>query len=83
MNREADGQRQSECCRGALSAVSAAVPDQQSNVTGPIPLDCDCGRPRFLTSDLFVNGCSELCIDHNGEKYTLRITRQNKLILNK
>ena len=46
-------------------------------------LDCGCGRPGFLTKELFPEGCHELCLDHNGEKYTLRITKQNKLILNK
>lgn len=40
-------------------------------------------RPRLSTEDLFRAGRSEVCIDHNGMTYILRITRQNKLILNK
>ena len=81
MARAADGQGRSDCCSDTPSAATSGKGGNPSG--GPLPLDCDCGRPRFLTSDLFVNGCDELCIDHNGEKYTLRITRQNKLILNK
>ena len=58
-------------------------PDMSPVHPRPRALGCDCGRPRYRTEDLFPDGCDELCIDHGGEKYTLRITRQNKLILNK
>jgi hemin uptake protein HemP len=34
------------------------------------------------THDLF-NGQREICIEHEGEQYRLRITRRNKLILQK
>lgn len=38
--------------------------------------------PVYSTDDLF-NGSREIEIEHNGEIYRLRITRQGKLILNK
>lgn len=34
------------------------------------------------TQDLFA-GAREICIEHEGEKYRLRITRRGKLILQK
>ncbi|HWU65242.1 MAG TPA: hemin uptake protein HemP [Ensifer sp.] len=36
----------------------------------------------YSTATLF-RGAREIAIDHNGEIYRLRITRQGKLILNK
>lgn len=38
--------------------------------------------PRFDSRDLFLGG-ERLLIDHRGEQYLLRITRQGKLILTK
>lgn len=43
--------------------------------------DCACGRPRVLSSELFPDGHSEICIEHEGMEYCLRITKQKKLIL--
>ena len=41
-------------------------------------------EPRRLRSeDLFRHGQHELLIEHRGECYRLRLTRQGKLILNK
>lgn len=40
------------------------------------------GTPAIESAALF-KGTREIVIDHNGEFYRLRITRQGKLILNK
>ncbi len=39
-------------------------------------------QTRLRSSDLF-NGHQQLCIEHEGEVYVLRITKQRKLILTK
>lgn len=39
--------------------------------------------PRLRSEDLFRDGENELLIEHRGECYRLRLTRQDKLILNK
>lgn len=39
-------------------------------------------RPRLKSEDLFRHG-HEIVIDHHGEEYRLRLTRNDKLILNK
>jgi hemin uptake protein HemP len=39
-------------------------------------------RLRLRSSDLFKSG-SELIIEHRGEEYRLKLTRNDKLILNK
>lgn len=36
-----------------------------------------------LESSVLFQGQKELVIEHNGERYRLRITRKNKLILQK
>lgn len=38
--------------------------------------------PRLLSKDLFTSG-NEVIIEHEGEEYHLRLTRQGKLILTK
>ncbi|WP_420466052.1 hemin uptake protein HemP [Panacagrimonas sp.] len=38
---------------------------------------------RLRSVDLFRDGHNELLIEHRGECYRLRLTRQDKLILNK
>ena len=43
--------------------------------------DCACGRPRVSSKNLFPDGHSEICIEHEGMEYCLRITKQKKLIL--
>ena len=43
--------------------------------------DCACGRPRVTSDRLFPAGHSEICIEHEGMEYCLRITKQKKLIL--
>jgi hemin uptake protein HemP len=39
-------------------------------------------RPRFDSKDLLC-GASAVEIDHAGQRYLLRVTRENKLILTK
>lgn len=39
--------------------------------------------PRTLSSESLFEGRTEICIDHGGSIYRLKITRQGKLILNK
>lgn len=39
-------------------------------------------KPRLRSEDLFRNG-AELIIEHRGEEYRLKLTRNDKLILNK
>ena len=39
-------------------------------------------KPRLRSEDLFCSG-SELIIEHRGEEYRLKLTRNDKLILNK
>ena len=38
---------------------------------------------RAIDSRELLDGARELCIDHSGAIYRLRVTRQNKLILTK
>ena len=39
--------------------------------------------PRVVSAQQLFAGDREICIDHEGERYLLRITRRNKLILQK
>jgi len=39
--------------------------------------------PLILHADELFQGQREICIEHNGQRYRLRITRRNKLILQK
>lgn len=39
--------------------------------------------PLVLHADELFQGQREICIEHNGQRYRLRITRRNKLILQK
>ena len=39
--------------------------------------------PRVISSAVLFNGANEVIIEHAGSQYRLKITRQNKLILNK
>lgn len=44
-------------------------------------VECACGRPRVSSKQLFPAGRTEMCIEHEGVEYCLRITKQKKLIL--
>jgi hemin uptake protein HemP len=39
--------------------------------------------PRVLKAQEIFRGDREICIEHDGVRYRLRITRRNKLILQK
>ena len=39
--------------------------------------------PKVVSTQELFAGEREICIEHAGEKYRLRITRRNKLILQK
>lgn len=40
-------------------------------------------KPDLVSSESLLGTAGELCIQHRGEIYRLRITRSGKLILNK
>lgn len=45
---------------------------------------CNCQHTRrHLSSSALLGSANEVVIEHNGCQYSLRITRQNKLILTK
>lgn len=47
---------------------------------------CGCGCEQYrrvFSSDELLGEDKELIIEHNGYQYSLRLTRQNKLILTK
>lgn len=44
-------------------------------------VECACGRPRVSSRQLFPSGHTEICVEHEGLEYCLRITKQKKLIL--
>jgi len=58
----------------ALSLVSPPLP------TEPGQRNCP---PEILRADLLFHGSQEILIDHKGETYRLRITKNGKLILTK
>jgi hemin uptake protein HemP len=41
------------------------------------------GRPDTIAGEQLFSGRQEILIDHNGDTYRLRITRNGKLILTK
>jgi len=54
-----------------------------SKAATPLPTGSDTtGADRIDSRDLF-RGRQEICIEHLGQVYRLRITRQGKLILTK
>jgi hemin uptake protein HemP len=44
---------------------------------------CPTTSPKHIDSQQLFAGRRELIIEHQGERYHLRVTRQNKLILTK
>ncbi|MCS7045983.1 MAG: hemin uptake protein HemP [Gemmataceae bacterium] len=55
---------------------SVEQPAQQPKNVGEKPV-------KLVTSSELFEGRREICIEHDGERYRLRITRRNKLILQK
>lgn len=41
------------------------------------------GEPPHLSTAQLFRDCNEILIEHRGERYRLRLTRQDKLILTK
>jgi hemin uptake protein HemP len=58
---------------------------QQSTATpsGPVITQGPVRPSPVLTSSRLFGGAQTLFIEHAGQRYTLRITRENKLILTK
>jgi hemin uptake protein HemP len=53
-------------------------PEPQPALPEPSPDD-----PRIVSTEELFRGSKELCIEHDGVHYRLRITRRNRLILQK
>ncbi|MBE0531953.1 MAG: hemin uptake protein HemP [Rhodospirillales bacterium] len=64
-----------------LSAEVIAQDDTQGAGWAFCLVECSCGRPRVSSKQLFPAGHTEMCIEHEGLEYCLRITKQKKLIL--
>lgn len=67
--------------RELLSADDSAKDDMQEAGWAFCLVECACGRPRVSSRQLFPAGHTEMCIEHEGLEYCLRITKQKKLIL--
>ena len=60
--------------------VRSSPPQQRATAAGnPVSP----GAPRQLKSGVLFDGAQEIRIDHNGQEYRLRQTRNGKLILTK
>ncbi|MBI1830189.1 MAG: hemin uptake protein HemP [Planctomycetes bacterium] len=53
------------------------------NESGAPPAEEPKGPPRVVSAQDLFAGKREICIEHEGERYVLRITRRGKLILQK
>jgi hemin uptake protein HemP len=47
------------------------------------PIELRAGQPKVVCARELFAGAREICIEHASERYLLRITRRNKLILQK
>ena len=56
--------------------------NQPKTPPSPGPVENSASRPR-LESEQILRGNSAVEIDHAGQRYLLRVTRENKLILTK
>jgi hemin uptake protein HemP len=54
------------------------VPDGKS-----VPPRAPDATPKIVSTQALFEGQREICIEHEGERYVLRITRRGKLILQK
>lgn len=59
-----------------------AKQDPETGDRAGAPVDVPSGR-RVVPSEEILGGDTAALISHHGELYTLRITRQGKLVLNK
>ena len=62
----------------AKARLFRKIHDEHGKAADPPP-----DAPRRLSSQSLLLGARELHIEHNGERYTLRLTSQGKLILTK
>ena len=62
------------------SASSAPTPGERPN--DPSAGESN-GLPKVVSARELFAGEREICIEHEGERYVLRITRRGKLILQK
>jgi len=60
--------------------IPASHPDAPPLPLEPAPRNCP---PAALSADHLFQGSPEILIDHQGEIYRLRITKNGKLILTK
>ena len=58
-------------------------PDKPPPDASTPPDDKSDNLPRVVSAQEIFEGDREICIEHDGENYRLRITRRNKLILQK
>lgn len=62
-----------------------AEPPAPSPASSPLTLELERrdGPPGVIRAELLFRGGQEILIDHQGETYRLRITKNGKLILTK
>lgn len=62
--------------------MRAVSPAELERAARPLPPRAE-PEPRRTTSAALLCGGRKLLIEHDGEVYTLQLTRQNKLLLTK
>ena len=63
--------------------VPAMADSQSEPKPDPESEELDEQRPRVIDADVLFQGEREICLELDGVRYRLRITRRNKLILQK
>ncbi len=63
--------------------TSAFSPSESTSQIPPDVSGVETQSPPIYDSQVLLRGVREIVIRHNGELYRLRLTRNNKLILNK
>jgi hemin uptake protein HemP len=58
-------------------------PKQLPSPTSDSPAGASKDSPKVVSAQELFAGEREICIEHEGERYVLRITRRGKLILQK
>jgi hemin uptake protein HemP len=67
-----------------MNQGNATPPEKSATPPGPVPRDGAApSRCHCIDSASLFRGARELVITHNGERYSLRVTRNEKLILTK
>ncbi len=65
------------------SGPSATIPNLRAAPRGGAPRGTDSRTPQRLDSRRLLDGGNEAVIEHAGQEYRLRLTRNDKLILTK